>query len=664
MNWVPLSSLMNQALFCCMRSPILPWSDGLEPNSQAYQIAASDNPRVRVLAGPGTGKSFAMKRRVARLLESDVPPGEILPVTFTRVAAEDLHRELVTMQVPGCVELKGRTLHSLALSILMRNHVLQVTGRTARPLNEFELEPLIFDLLDDFGGKKRVAKKILAFEAAWARLQYDDPGYPEDPVDAAFSNALISWLRFHNAMLIGEVIPQLYEYLRSNPAAPERVEFTQILVDEFQDLNRAEQGVIEMLSDGAEVCIVGDDDQSIYSFKHAHPEGILDWLDANWGADDFTLDLCRRCPTRVVEIANSLIAHNLTRPTPRVLYGSNGNGLGDIRIIQFGEIDDEILGIANLIADLIDGGVEPGEILVLAQRGAIGTPIFDALNERNIPVKSYYAEAELDNVVAQRNFALLKLLVNRDDRVALRWLVGQPSQTWFKGGFARVRDYCSQHGRSPWEVLQDLLDGNIQLSYTGPLVSSFEDVLEEIETLDNCEFIEDLINLIFPEDETEVSRLRSLALSLIDELEIDNERDLLTELSNVISLPEIPSEVEEVRIMSLHKSKGLSAPVTIIPGCVEGLLPKQPSADLSEDQILEEIEEQRRLFFVGITRTKAEPENEKPGTLILTYSREMPLATALGAGIQPANYAYGTATLHASRFIQELGPAAPQPIQG
>ncbi len=135
------------------------WLDGLIIGSQPYQIASSPNGRVRVVAGPGTGKSFAMKRRVSRLLEEGVPPARILPVTFTRIAAEDLHRELVGMGAPGCDQLNGVTLHSLALKMLMRNHVLAATGRIARPLNEFELEPLVSDLMAEHGGKREIKKK-------------------------------------------------------------------------------------------------------------------------------------------------------------------------------------------------------------------------------------------------------------------------------------------------------------------------------------------------------------------------------------------------------------------------------------------------------------------------------------------------------------------------
>ena len=238
----------------------MPWNDGLAIGTPAYAIASSTNARIRVVAGPGTGKSFAMKRRVARLLENCVKPDKILPVTFTRVAAEDLHRELVGMGILGCDDLKGVTLHSLALRMLIRNHVLGATGRVPRPLNEFELDPLVCDLMQQHGGKKAVNKLRMAFEAAWARLQHQEPGYAPTAEDTAFQANLLSWLRFHEAMLIGEVIPQLYGYLHSNPLAAERSEFTHILVDEYQDLNRAEQGVIALLSGDAELCIVGDDD--------------------------------------------------------------------------------------------------------------------------------------------------------------------------------------------------------------------------------------------------------------------------------------------------------------------------------------------------------------------------------------------------------------------
>ena len=642
----------------------MPWHDGLTPTAPAYHIAASTNNRVRVLAGPGTGKSFAMKRRVARLLESGVAPGEILPVTFTRVAAEDLHRELVGMQVPRCEELEGVTLHSLALQILVRNHVLDATGRVPRALNAFELQPLICDLMGAHGGKKNVTALRMAYEAAWARLQHEEPGYVASPADAAFQTDLLSWLRFHNAMLIGEVIPQLYQYLYTNPAAEERQEFSHILVDEYQDLNRAEQGVIELLSDAADVCIVGDDDQSIYSFKHAHPDGIREWLNANRGADDRGLDDCRRCPTRVVEMANSLIAHNVARPIPRALQPMPRNGAGDVRIIQYRNLGQEVAGVVNLVGQMVAGGVQPRDILVLAQSRAFGTPIYEALVANGLPTKSYYAESELSHHDAQCAFALLKLFIDRQDRVALRWLIGVDGNNWHAAGYRRVRIRCENGGASPWDVLAQLENGTLRLAYTAGIVRRYREIVGELVALEALPDLTSVVDRLFPDGQQSTAHMRSLALGVLDNEYDDDREDFIRELSAAISKPEIPTEIEDVRIMSLHKSKGLSAPVTIIAGCVQGLLPRRPADELTPAQQAQFLDEQRRLFYVGITRVKALPQDGTRGTLILTYSQEMPFGDALSVGIAPARRRYGTAILHASPYLAELGPAAPQPLRG
>ncbi len=639
------------------------WSQGLEEGSPTFEIAASDSPNVRVVAGPGAGKSFAMKRRVARLLEAGIEPRSILPVTFTRVAADDLHRELVGMNVDGCDRLHGTTLHSLALQILMRNHVLAATGRTPRPLNAFEMKPLEVDL-GAHGGLRDVRKKILAYEAAWARLQHDDPGFEQSAEDIAFANDLVQWLIFHEAMLIGEVIPKLYEYLRSNPAAPERYEYSHILVDEYQDLNKAEQSIIELLSDNANTCIVGDDDQSIYSFKYAHPEGIREWVGLHDGADDLTLVECRRCPTRVVAMANSLISHNIMRPVPHQLVARDENGEGNVRIVQYLTLENEIKGVASAIVEMINAGIAPGDILVLAQRGVIGTPIFERLVAEEIPVKSYYAEAELDAEEAQRRFALLKLYANRNDRVALRWLLGLGSNNWRARSYRRIRARCEEENSTPWQVLSDITDGHYSIPHVGQLVSRFKEIRDQLLELEECPNLLAAIDYIFPEGFEGTSELREIAQRVLEELGSEDRDRFLAQLTTAIAKPEIPTEVEEVRIMSLHKSKGLSAPVTIIAGCVEGLLPMRPDSSLSVQAKAAYIEEQRRLFYVGISRVKASPKIGQPGTLLLTYCQQMPLATAMGAGISPAGVYYGTATLNASRFIAELGQFAPTPVAG
>jgi superfamily I DNA/RNA helicase len=172
-------------------------------------------------------------------LEEGADPERILPVTFTNVAAEDLQREMLRIGVPGCENIRGSTLHSVCMRILSRERVLGAVGRKPRPLNKFEIEPLLYDLSAVFGDKRARSRRIRAYEAAWARLQHETPGYAHNPGDAAFEAALVSWLIFHEGMLIGEIIPYVYRYLRDNPAAPERNLYDFVLVDEYQDLNQA-----------------------------------------------------------------------------------------------------------------------------------------------------------------------------------------------------------------------------------------------------------------------------------------------------------------------------------------------------------------------------------------------------------------------------------------
>ncbi len=630
------------------------WNDNLTPGTAAFGIASSQSERMCVLAGPGTGKSFAMMRRVARLLEEEgVQPEQILAVTFTRVAAEDLHRELINLGVPRANELQGRTLHSLAMAILMRNHVLPVLGRTPRPLNDFELRPLIADIGNAYGDVHQRKRLIKAYGSAWARLQTDEPGYAPTDAERLFAQDLVTWLTFHEAMLMDEVVPHLLTYLRANPGCPEISEFQHLLIDEYQDLNRAEQEVIELLGSNGALCIIGDDDQSIYSFKHAHPDGIrLRSADAT--TEGHQIADCRRCPTTVVRLANSLIARNNDRlGTAMAEIPANGPGVVTVR--QYSTFDAEAQAVAAKIRNLIADGVAPSEIIVLAQRATFANPIYRTLLAAGIPVKSYYAETALDNDQAQERFAILKLYENQEDRVALRWLLGYGKSNWSASQYRRILEYVRANGGSPWQTLNSLADGNLNLPRTQPLVQRFVTIREEIGRLQALADFEGFLDAWLPQaPETEL-----LAIEIKNiRGEVDSPSSLLKKLSEAITFPDVPDEVTDVRIMSLHKSKGLSSPYVFIVGCIEGLLPGSPNLKLSQVERDAKLEEDRRLFYVGITRVKARLP-ERTGYLSLTYSQTMPIADALRSKITPAYVRKGMAHLHPSRFLTEMGPSLP-----
>ncbi len=635
----------------------MPWNTDLA--GAALNIAAIDTQLLRVMAGPGTGKTFAMKRRVTRLLEENFDPGRILAVTFTRTAAANLVKELTDLGVLGCERIQARTLHSFCFSVLNRQEVFDYLGRAARPLVtfsdhgvlQFEAAPLLHDIKDlgPFGGSRDCSKRIRAFEAAWARLQSETPGWPDNPVDHEFHEVLLAWLIFHEAILIGELVPEALRYFRNNPACAELAAFDHVIVDEYQDLNRAEQILLDHLAANANYAIVGDEDQSIYSFRHAHPQGIAEFSATHAGTHDETLVECHRCGTRMVELAAHLIRHNHPAGAPARLRPRPGKIEGEVHMVQWDSVRAEAEGVARYIEHLITATeTEAKDILVLCPRRLLGYGIRDALATRNIPTHSFYHEEALEPEQSQLAFTLLTLLAEKQDRVSLRFWLGYGSPSWRKGEYVRLREHCEQTGESPWDALERLDAGTLQLDRIGGILGRFRELKASLEPLAELSGTA-LVDALLPENQPWAKALREAALLKIDDDVVAAK--LLDVLRTSVTQPEMPESGDFVRIMSLHKSKGLTSKVVIVAGCIEGLIPNVArEGTIAEKQA--SLKEQRRLFYVAITR----------GTDVLVLSSVTRMAHdfAYRIGAQ----VLGSGGTIASRFINELGPAAPAPKSG
>jgi superfamily I DNA/RNA helicase len=456
-------------------------------------------------------------RRIARLLETGTAPDKILAVTFTRTAANDLVEKLGALGVPGAHQVAAKTLHSLSFGILSRASVFQILGRTARPLMDYERDTLVCDLQDQFGGKRAVNALIEAFEAYWARLQHQQPGFPNNPVEQAFSHALRDWLVFHQAMLIGEVVPLALDFVTHNPLHPDIPRFDHVLADEYQDLNRADQALIDAIAGNALVSVVGDEDQSIYGFRNAHPEGIVEYPTTHLHTHDELLNECRRCPTTIVNIANSLIGHN-QRLAPKQLLPFGQNPAGHIYIVQHPTVAEEIDTLAAYIEWYLasNPGVPAGEVLVLANRRVIGNGIRDALNalaqQHNRPwsAQSFYFEDALSTDYAAQSFALLTLLVDADDRPALRYLLGAGQQDCRRKPYARLRVDCEQTGQSPRAALAALAAGQLHLPHTTSLSARYGQIQTQLAALMPLD-IPALVDALFPDGNADVAQVRQAA---------------------------------------------------------------------------------------------------------------------------------------------------------
>ena len=631
------------------------WNTDL--SGRALAIAQSPESPLRVMAGPGTGKTFAMKRRVARLLEEGVDASRILAVTFTRVAADDIETELHELNIPGCEDIRAGTLHSFCFSVLSRARVFELTGRVPRPLLSFikkrvlngEGLPLLEDLSVSgvFGGKRNCTKRIRAFEADWARLQSEQPGWPTTPIDRQFHNELIGWLQFHNAILIGELVPLTLRYLRNNPTALELGAYEYVIVDEYQDLNKAEQVLIDLLSQNSELFIVGDPDQSIYSFRHAHPQGIVEFGMTHPHTHDEPLNECRRCPKKVVKIADYLIGYNHASDGDRRLLEREENLEGQVHIVQWDTLEEETAGLVRYINHLINNcDCRPGDILVLSPRRLMGYAIRDLLREEGIHTHSYYYEEILEAKEAQLALSLLSLLTDIDDRVALRFWLGYSSPSWKKGEYSRLRQHCESSGLSSWEALEQLNSGQLIISRTNQLLARFRELLVQIQSFETL-LGQELVDQIFPSSENWADPIRESLLGKIeDNTDASTLRDIVTQL---VTQPESPEEGDFVRIMSFHKSKGLTSKVVIITDCIEGIIPFR-DGDHSPDESAENLREQRRLFYVAITRTKE--------VLVLSSFASLDKSMAYNLGARFIGNGQIVRTI-ASPFLSELGPDAP-----
>ena len=329
--------------------------------------------------------------------------------------------------------------------------------------------------------------------------------------------------------------------------------------------------------------------------------------------------------------------------------------------MQHHSIAEEIQAISDYIDCYLDQNpsVPAGEVLVLSSRRQIGNGIRDGLNViaqqrgRAWNAQSFYFEDALKTEPASDGFALLTMLVDPEDAPSLRFWLGEHKQDCRSAPYKRLREYCEHLGLSPKAALQAIVDGTLKIPYTGSLIPRFNELNARLAALAPLD-IPGLIDALFPDGNPETASVRQTALVVAPTAATTKE--FLEELRAVISQPELPGSLgNSVRIMSLYKSKGLTARLVVIAGCVGGIL---PTVDEDEPPAVQERQrqEQRRLFYVGITRAT--------DTLALNSSTRMPLKMAYKMRMPLLARQGGDAILQAGPFMAELGPAAPAVILG
>ena len=595
-----------------------------------------------------------MMRRIRRWLETGVPPEQILAVTFTRTAALDLKEQLRKMDVPGADAVHAKTLHALAYGLLSRNEVFDAVQRSPRALFSYEVRQLVLDLKRDHGGVRAVNKLLRAFEAGWARLQRDPLTAPTTPEEIAFQTALLDWLRYHRAMLIGELVPLANAYARRNPTSSVLPSYTHIVVDEYQDLNKADQALVVALPRSQSLTIAGDPNQSIYRFRFAHPEGIITFPTEHPGCAEYTLSVCKRCPANLVRMASSLVSHNPAWDRPVEFRPPTGRDDAQVYVVQHETTGEEIETLADYVDHYLRTHREtpPGRVLILATRRFLGHGIKDALIALGRNALSFFYEDEVEERGAAEGLCLLNLLVAPEDRAALRaWLGIERPDDGSAAPYRRVRQHAERKELDLKDVLEQLADGSLTLPYCGAIATRYRtlrDRLAQVRGLTGPT----LVDALWPSADPETADIRVLAANLA--IESPEPEALLDAMRRSIMQPELPgSEGDIIRVMSLHKSKGLTADVCIVAGCVAGALPTIQEDDAAARDAA--MYEQRRLLYVAITRPQK--------VLVLSSALKVDRALAMRSMIDTFGHAgVGLARMEPSPFLDELGSSCPTPI--
>lgn len=562
---------------------------------------------ARILAGPGTGKSSTLVALINRLFER-TPAPQIRLLTFTRAATSELARKVSIHS--AAITFRPGTVHSFAISVLLQN---PGAGNLIEPLriaDDWETKEIVEPTLARRSGVSipKLRRLVLEMAANWESLRPEEDPVIEPGERTRFLGAWNEHRRVYGYTLLAELPYALRAYLRNHPDL-EGVDFDILIVDEYQDLNACELELLKLIAQrGCSIISAGDDDQSIYSFRKAAPEGIRRFLNDYPGAVDYTLSITQRCGRRIIEWASYVIERDPDRPRDRPRPTSAERlQEGKVALLSFPGHAAEPRGIASLVQILVEReAISPSEILILLRSDhnkSFSSPIKRELDNLNIlysdPNIVTRILAEPDNRLI---LAIFRLLVNRIDSIAwatLLKLTPGIGNAFVNSIYNLARTGSYQFGNAIHDAYRsDFIDVAPATAHRARnLMQSALAWLDShpIPGEHNREWGQWIIDTAG--DETVPSPtvdFKDLLIELDQFTESEQSFDRYLGQIEPLCKDITSAHSEGVRIMTLGGAKGLSVRATIIGAVEEGIIPR-PNGDLSEE---------RRLLYVGMTRAK------------------------------------------------------------
>ena len=628
--------------------------------AQKEAAIATEGPCL-IIAGPGSGKTLVLTCRIAYLLEkNNVPPHQILVLTFTNRAAQEMKDRIQKIISHSIRYLWIGTFHSIFARIL----------RKEAPRLGFTSDFSIYDQGDATRLIKRIIQELKLSDRYSAKeaLHYISiiKRYATNPTSSltlenlAAQKPFVDTIYNHyqarckgsNAMDFDDLLLFTHQLFQENPSilAKYQTAFRYILVDEFQDTDTTQYNILKKLAaQHRNICVIGDDAQSIYRFRGANIANILFFQKAFPDTRIVKLEQNYRSTKTIVKAANMLIKHN--RQYTKVLFTNNETG-DLIRIVPMLNDLDESIFIAHSIQKHAKQGIKYNDIAILYRTNKQSRVLEEALIRKNIPYQilgsfSFYQRQEIKDFLAY-----LHLIVNPNNEEALRRTINQPKRGIGTATLGKIQQHAERQGMAIWDAVL-----NIQDCMQGKVANKIEAFASLIEEHRNKLLMEDAYTIaksilhasgllaLLSKDKTEqgINRyenlqemVESIRLFCEDSAQKATLAHFLEEIALLTDKAAQEAERQQkVSLMTIHKSKGLEFAHLYIAGMQEDVFPGEAAYHAKK------LEEERRLFFVAITRAKKQ--------LTITYPEHL--------------YNYKKKQIVAStpsRFLKELDPSSTQ----
>ena len=627
--------------------------DGL--NSVQREAASYTDGPLLILAGAGSGKTRVLTYRIAYLLEQGIcRPWEILAITFTNKAAKEMKERVEGLVGEDAKDIWLGTFHSICVRILKREIECLGYTRDFNILDELDKQKVLKDIMKKMDiDEKTLAVSYIVSEISKAKDVLKSPetyikeaqgDYRKETIGKVYCEYQRT-LKANNSLDFDDILCLTVEVFKNSP---DRLmyyqnKFKHILVDEYQDTNHVQFILISMLaSSHGNICVVGDESQSIYAFRGADISNILDFEKEYDQAKIIKLEQNYRSTKTILNAANAVINNN-TSKIEKSLWTENDEGEKIKYFTSKNEYEE-----VDYIVDKIDAMCRTGkytykDFALLYRTNAQSRVIEDVFMRAGTPYKliggtKFYSRKEIKDMVAY-----LKLINNLKDNVSLTRIINEPKRGIGDTSVDRVRDRAETSGISIFEYISE--PGNIAELRCSNAVTNFALLISDLNAMKDSitpsELMKKVLELTGYEAELmkdknaeNESRLENIyefigVAKEFEEEEAENTlSDFLDSIALVADVDNLEEGTEAVTLMTMHNAKGLEYPVVFIVGLEEGLFPSKRSLD--EDK---GVEEERRLCYVAITRAKQE--------LFLTNARQRTM--------------YGmTTTTIPSRFTEEI----------